>query len=111
MIDGAGDDLEDGTSPGRRRDDSVLYPGNESDYLDMDFDLKLVSVFTYGSLARQPHSTPPNPSPKMKASLLIANEQPLVYKTDLPTPKPTGKQVLLETTYAGVCHSGVFHCS
>jgi propanol-preferring alcohol dehydrogenase len=40
----------------------------------------------------------------MHAWAVIENEKPL-QEIELPTPEPTGKQILLETTYCGVCHS------
>ena len=40
----------------------------------------------------------------MRAWAVIANGAPLQEIT-LPTPEPTGTQVLLETTHCGVCHS------
>ena len=40
----------------------------------------------------------------MRAWAVIENGQPL-QEIELPTPEPTGTQVLLETTYCGVCHS------
>jgi alcohol dehydrogenase/propanol-preferring alcohol dehydrogenase len=40
----------------------------------------------------------------MKAWAVVAAGQPL-QEIDLPMPEPTGKQVLLEVTHAGVCHS------
>ncbi len=40
----------------------------------------------------------------MRAWAVIENEKPLA-EIELPTPEPTGKQILLETTYCGVCHS------
>ncbi|KAI9022054.1 alcohol dehydrogenase [Hyaloraphidium curvatum] len=41
----------------------------------------------------------------MKAALLVENGKPLVLRDDLATPEPTGTQVLVETTFCGVCHS------
>ena len=40
----------------------------------------------------------------MRAWAVVAAMQPL-QEIKLPTPEPTGKQVLLEVTHAGVCHS------
>jgi alcohol dehydrogenase/propanol-preferring alcohol dehydrogenase len=40
----------------------------------------------------------------MRAWAVVENNQPL-REIELPTPEPTGKQVLLEVTHAGVCHS------
>ena len=40
----------------------------------------------------------------MRAWAVVAAKQPL-QEIELPTPEPTGKQVLLEVTHAGVCHS------
>ncbi len=40
----------------------------------------------------------------MRAWAVVENGQPL-REIELPTPEPTGTQVLLETTYCGVCHS------
>jgi alcohol dehydrogenase/propanol-preferring alcohol dehydrogenase len=40
----------------------------------------------------------------MRAWAVVENESPL-KEIELPTPEPTGTQVLLETTYCGVCHS------
>ncbi|MCW3473999.1 alcohol dehydrogenase [Limobrevibacterium gyesilva] len=40
----------------------------------------------------------------MRAWAVVENEAPL-QEIELPTPEPTGTQVLLETTYCGVCHS------
>ena len=40
----------------------------------------------------------------MRAWAVVKNEAPL-QEIELPTPEPTGTQVLLETTYCGVCHS------
>ena len=40
----------------------------------------------------------------MRAWAVVENGAPL-REIDLPTPEPTGTQVLLETTYCGVCHS------
>ena len=40
----------------------------------------------------------------MRAWAVVENEKPL-QEIELPTPEPTGKQILLETTYCGVCHS------
>jgi alcohol dehydrogenase, propanol-preferring len=42
----------------------------------------------------------------MHAWAVVENEAPL-QEIDLPTPEPTGTQVLLETTYCGVCHSDI----
>jgi alcohol dehydrogenase, propanol-preferring len=42
----------------------------------------------------------------MRAWAVVENEAPL-QEIDLPTPEPTGTQVLLETTYCGVCHSDI----
>ncbi len=40
----------------------------------------------------------------MRAWAVIETGKPL-QEIELPTPEPTGKQVLLEITHAGVCHS------
>jgi alcohol dehydrogenase/propanol-preferring alcohol dehydrogenase len=40
----------------------------------------------------------------MRAWAVVAPKQPL-QEIELPTPEPTGSQVLLEVTHAGVCHS------
>lgn len=40
----------------------------------------------------------------MKAWAVVETGKPL-QEIELPTPEPTGKQVLLEVTHAGVCHS------
>jgi propanol-preferring alcohol dehydrogenase len=40
----------------------------------------------------------------MRAWAVVENGKPL-QEIELPTPEPTGTQVLLETTYCGVCHS------
>ena len=40
----------------------------------------------------------------MRAWAVVENEKPL-QEIELPTPEPTGTEVLLETTYCGVCHS------
>jgi alcohol dehydrogenase/propanol-preferring alcohol dehydrogenase len=42
----------------------------------------------------------------MHAYAVVKNGAPLV-EMELPTPEPTGTQVLLETTYCGVCHSDI----
>lgn len=42
----------------------------------------------------------------MRAWAVVAPKQPL-QEIELPTPEPTGKQVLLEVTHAGVCHSDI----
>jgi alcohol dehydrogenase/propanol-preferring alcohol dehydrogenase len=42
----------------------------------------------------------------MKAWAVVATEQPL-QEIELPTPEPQGTEVLLETTYCGVCHSDI----
>ncbi|WP_439597906.1 alcohol dehydrogenase [Falsiroseomonas sp.] len=42
----------------------------------------------------------------MKAWAVVAAGEPL-QEIELPTPEPTGKQVLLEVTHAGVCHSDI----
>jgi len=42
----------------------------------------------------------------MRAWAVVAAKQPL-QEIELPTPEPTGKQVLLEVTHAGVCHSDI----
>jgi alcohol dehydrogenase/propanol-preferring alcohol dehydrogenase len=40
----------------------------------------------------------------MRAWAVVENEKPL-REIELPTPEPKGTEVLLETTYCGVCHS------
>ena len=40
----------------------------------------------------------------MRAWAVVKNEAPL-QEIELPTPEPRGTEVLLETTYCGVCHS------
>ena len=40
----------------------------------------------------------------MRAWAVVENGKPL-KEIELPTPEPTGTEVLLETTYCGVCHS------
>ncbi len=40
----------------------------------------------------------------MRAWAVVENGKPL-QEIELPTPEPTGEQVLLEVTHAGVCHS------
>ena len=40
----------------------------------------------------------------MRAWAVVKNEAPL-EEIELPTPEPTGTEILLETTYCGVCHS------
>ena len=40
----------------------------------------------------------------MRAWAVVKNEAPL-EEIELPTPEPVGTEVLLETTYCGVCHS------
>ena len=40
----------------------------------------------------------------MRAWAVVENEKPL-QEIELPTPEPVGTEVLLETTYCGVCHS------
>lgn len=40
----------------------------------------------------------------MRAWAVVENEAPL-QEIELPTPEPKGTEVLLETTYCGVCHS------
>jgi alcohol dehydrogenase/propanol-preferring alcohol dehydrogenase len=40
----------------------------------------------------------------MRAWAVVQTEAPL-QEIELPTPEPTGTEVLLETTYCGVCHS------
>ena len=40
----------------------------------------------------------------MRAWAVVKNEAPL-QEIELPTPEPKGTEVLLETTYCGVCHS------
>jgi alcohol dehydrogenase/propanol-preferring alcohol dehydrogenase len=42
----------------------------------------------------------------MRAWAVIAPKQPL-QEIELPTPEPAGRQVLLEVTHAGVCHSDI----
>jgi alcohol dehydrogenase/propanol-preferring alcohol dehydrogenase len=42
----------------------------------------------------------------MRAWAVVENEAPL-QELDLPTPDPQGTEVLLETTYCGICHSDV----
>jgi alcohol dehydrogenase/propanol-preferring alcohol dehydrogenase len=42
----------------------------------------------------------------MRAWAVVAPQQPL-QEVEWPTPEPTGKQVLLEVTHAGVCHSDI----
>ena len=42
----------------------------------------------------------------MRAWAVVEAEAPL-QDIELPTPEPTGTQVLLETTYCGVCHSDI----
>ena len=42
----------------------------------------------------------------MRAWALVENEAPL-QEIELPTPEPQGTEVLLETTYCGVCHSDI----
>ena len=42
----------------------------------------------------------------MRAWAVVETEAPL-QEIELPTPEPTGTQVLLETTYCGVCHSDI----
>jgi alcohol dehydrogenase/propanol-preferring alcohol dehydrogenase len=42
----------------------------------------------------------------MRAWAVVENEAPL-KEIELPTPEPTGTEVLLETTYCGVCHSDI----
>jgi len=42
----------------------------------------------------------------MRAWALVENEAPL-REIELPTPDPQGSEVLLETTYCGVCHSDI----
>jgi alcohol dehydrogenase/propanol-preferring alcohol dehydrogenase len=42
----------------------------------------------------------------MRAWAVVAPQQPL-QEIEWPTPEPTGKQVLLEVTHAGVCHSDI----
>lgn len=42
----------------------------------------------------------------MRAWAVVEPKQPL-QEIELPTPEPTGKQVLLEVTHAGVCHSDI----
>ena len=40
----------------------------------------------------------------MRAWAVVENGQPL-KEIELPTPEPTGTEVLLEVTHCGVCHS------
>ena len=40
----------------------------------------------------------------MRAWAVVENEKPL-QEIELPTPEPQGREILLETTYCGVCHS------
>jgi alcohol dehydrogenase/propanol-preferring alcohol dehydrogenase len=42
----------------------------------------------------------------MRAWAVVESRKPL-QEIELPTPEPTGKQVLLEVTHAGVCHSDI----
>jgi alcohol dehydrogenase/propanol-preferring alcohol dehydrogenase len=42
----------------------------------------------------------------MRAWAVVETEQPL-QEIELPTPEPVGTEVLLETTYCGVCHSDI----
>jgi alcohol dehydrogenase/propanol-preferring alcohol dehydrogenase len=42
----------------------------------------------------------------MRAWAVVETKKPL-QEIELPTPEPTGKQVLLEVTHAGVCHSDI----
>ncbi|WP_372624579.1 alcohol dehydrogenase [Falsiroseomonas sp.] len=42
----------------------------------------------------------------MRAWAVVEPKKPL-QEIELPTPEPTGKQVLLEVTHAGVCHSDI----
>ncbi len=42
----------------------------------------------------------------MRAWAVVETGKPL-QEIELPTPEPTGKQVLLEVTHAGVCHSDI----
>jgi alcohol dehydrogenase/propanol-preferring alcohol dehydrogenase len=42
----------------------------------------------------------------MRAWAVVKNEAPL-EEIELPTPEPKGTEVLLETTYCGVCHSDI----
>ena len=42
----------------------------------------------------------------MRAWAVVENEAPL-QEIELPTPEPIGTEVLLETTYCGVCHSDI----
>ncbi len=42
----------------------------------------------------------------MRAWAVVETEKPL-REIELPTPEPTGTQVLLETLYCGVCHSDI----
>jgi D-arabinose 1-dehydrogenase-like Zn-dependent alcohol dehydrogenase len=42
----------------------------------------------------------------MRAWALVENEAPQ-QEIELPSPEPQGTEVLLETTYCGVCHSDI----
>ena len=42
----------------------------------------------------------------MRAWAVVENEKPL-QEMEMPTPEPTGTEVLLQTTYCGVCHSDI----
>ena len=42
----------------------------------------------------------------MRAWAVVETKKPL-QEIELPTPEPTGRQVLLEVTHAGVCHSDI----
>ncbi len=42
----------------------------------------------------------------MRAWAIVESKQPL-QEIELPTPEPTGTQVLLEVTHAGICHSDI----
>ena len=42
----------------------------------------------------------------MRAWAVVENEKPL-QEIEMPTPEPQGTEVLLETTYCGVCHSDI----
>jgi len=42
----------------------------------------------------------------MRAWAVVENEAPL-KEIELPTPEPTGTEILLQTTYCGVCHSDI----
>jgi propanol-preferring alcohol dehydrogenase len=42
----------------------------------------------------------------MRAYAVVENNQPLT-EIELPTPEPKGKEVLLEVTHCGVCHSDI----